>query len=320
MRIIPELLPEELLEGYRGRLRFLNMKRDGEAVTAALNGMHLGKGPSNPDRELSFVELAAKHNGCSAHQVVMQHSLWPFTAAVDRPRAPAEVEQLMHTPAGRTAVMRAVRQQAWLCPDCVEEDLGFWGVSYWRRGHQLPGAMWCEKHQTALHPASRNAIQQGPPDHCMPVPEAPDLAWVESLQSNAVVQRFVGICANILDSAPVLDRAHCARAVVAKAIRTGICGHPDDVSGALSDLAREQLPQEWRANVFPKINWSQTGPIPMIDAVCRVQHYPASAVPIAFVSSLIFDSADEALVTLSRSAAAIEREAISTPLQRVVRP
>jgi hypothetical protein len=302
MMDIPTLLPEELLEGYRGRLRCLNMMRDGQAVAAALNGLHLGEGRWHQARELSLVDLVAKHNRCSAHQVVMHHSLWPFTAAVDRPHAPAEVERLMHTQAGRTAVMRVARPQAWLCPACVEEDLGFWGVSYWRRGHQLPGAMWCEKHQTALHPASRGAIQQGPPDHCMPVADAPDLAWVESLQSNVVVQRFVGICSNILDSAPVLDRAYCARAVVAEAIRTGICGHPDDVGRALSDLAREQLPQEWRANVFPKLNWSQTGPIPMIDAVCRVQRYPASAVPIAFVSSLIFDSADDALTALDRNA------------------
>lgn len=320
MMDIPTLLPEELLEGYRGRLRCLNMMRDGQAVAGALNGLHLGKGTSHPARELSFVDLVAKHNRCSAHQVVMQHSLWPFTAALGRPHDPAHVEQLMHTLAGRTAVMRVARPQAWLCPDCVHEDLGFWGVSYWRRGHQLPGAMWCEKHQTPLHPTSRGAIQGGPPDHCMPVAEPPDVAWVESLQSNVVVQRFASICAGILDSAPVLDRVHCAVAVVAGAIRAGICGRPDDAGDALSALARERLPQAWRANVFPKINWSQTGSIPMIDAVCHVQRYPASEVAIAFVSSLIFDSADEALVTLGRITTAVGRADISAPLWRVVRP
>lgn len=299
---IPTLLPEELLEGYRGRLRCLNMMRDGQAVAAALNGLHLGVGRWHQARELSLVDLVAKHNRCSAHQVVMHHSLWPFTAAVERPHVPAEIEQLMHTQAGRTAVMRGARPQAWLCPDCVHEDLGFWGVSYWRRSHQLPGAMWCEKHQTALHRTSRGAIQEGPPDHCMPDAEAPDLAWVGHLQSHAVVQRFVSICTSILDSALILDRAHCARTIVAGAIRAQICGHPDDVSGALSDLARQQFPLEWRANVFPRINWAQTGPIPMIDAVCSVQRYPASTVAIAFVSSLIFDSTDDALTALDRNA------------------
>ena len=38
-----------------------------------------------------------------------------------------------------------------LCQACVEEDLGFWGFSYWRRNHQVRGVDCCPKHGVLLH-------------------------------------------------------------------------------------------------------------------------------------------------------------------------
>lgn len=36
------------------------------------------------------------------------------------------------------------------CKDCAHEDLSYWGYSYWRRSHQIPGVDWCPKHSRLL--------------------------------------------------------------------------------------------------------------------------------------------------------------------------
>jgi len=307
---IPRLLPEELLSGYRGRLRMLNGLRDGLDVTIKLNGARLGR--RNHQRcELAFVELAAEHNECSLYDVVMQHSLWPFSSAVDRPRLQEEVECVARTQSGRTEVMRAARPDAWLCGSCVKEDLAFWGVSYWRRGHQLPGVLWCDKHGTALRRASLCSIELGPPDHCLDKTEDLDAETFQRCQSNGIGQTFVGICSDVLASAVPLTRTACARALVEKALESGACQRPRDVGMVLSDLARIRVPLEWRRHAFPKIDWTRGGLVKMIDAVCRVQQYPASTAAIAFVAAIIFNSADDALRALSEEFA--DRQA--PPLQ-----
>ena len=56
------------------------------------------------------------------------------------------------------------RRTASFCPECVREDEGFWGFSYWRRCHQLPGRQWCDKHsETRLaHVPGMRSFEQLP--------------------------------------------------------------------------------------------------------------------------------------------------------------
>jgi hypothetical protein len=295
---IPKLLPEELLDGYRGRLRLLNGLRDGKAVVEEWNGLILGVA-GHQRCAVAFTDLVAGHNGCSSYNVVMRHSLWPFTSAVDRPVDVQAVEALVKTQSGRTAVMRGARSHAWLCLNCVKEDLGFWHVSYWRRAHQLPGALWCDKHLSTLGRVSSGAIQAGPPDHCIEDAAFPEAGFVENLQGVAEVQRFLDICNGILESGPLLERATCASVLVRQAVEAGICSKPEGASAALTELVRQRLPVAWCREVFPKVEWDRSGTASTIDVVCRNQPYGASTTSVAFVAGLLFRSSDEALRVLA---------------------
>ncbi|SDY32751.1 TniQ protein [Variovorax sp. YR266] len=46
-------------------------------------------------------------------------------------------------------VMHLPRQQAFLCPCCVENDIDRFGRSYWHADHQLPGIYECPTHEGA---------------------------------------------------------------------------------------------------------------------------------------------------------------------------
>ncbi len=303
---IARLLPEELLEGYRGRLRLLNGLRDGDAVVKALNGLLPGMA-AYIGCPVAFTELVARHNSCPTYDVVMRHSMWPFTAAIDRPRDHRRIEALAETRAGRTAVMRGARSHAWLCRDCVREDLGFWHLSYWRRSHQLPGALWCEKHRSALGRVSLGAIQAGPPDHCAAEAEVPEPSLLESARDSSEVQRFLDICLGILEADIALERASCASILLRKALESDVCGRPEDAGEALTELSRRKLPIAWRREVSPKIDWNRGAVVATIEAVCRAQQYPPSTTAVALVAALLFASSDDALLALSRPNEAEER-------------
>lgn len=310
---IPKLLPEELLHGYRGRLRLLNDLRDEVAVMTWLNRLERGETVYR-SREMSLAELVAKHNESSAYGVVMQHSLWPFTAAVGRPDGVADVERFGQQQSGRTAMLRTARPQAWLCLACVEEDLDFWGLSYWRRSHQLPGVLWCDKHETALQSCSQGSFIAGLPDQCINSATRQDSAWVRELRSNPTVSMFVEICAVILESGLVLDADRCARAISSRSVRQGLCSTRAEAGQALLKLALERLPMRWLQAAFPKVDWSRPERILLFDTVFRhVPSYAASTVAIVLAAALTFTSVDTSLDELSAGACRVGERRASTP-------
>lgn len=295
--LIPHLLPDELLDGYRGRIRALNELRDARGVVEAWNAMVYGIAGSQLCT-MAFAELTARHNGRRIYDVVLRHSLWPFTTAIGRPCTTQAIEALITTQAGRTATMRHARSHAWLCTECVSEDLGFWRTSYWRRSHQLPGAFWCDKHRCILGRVWTGALDSGPPANHIRVAEFKDVDFAEHLTTIPEICNFLDICAGILESDRPLDRANSAAVLTRQAIACGICKQPEDAGAALTELVRKRLPVVWCREVFPKIDWSQRNAIAMLDAQCRVRGYPASTTGIAFAAGLLFNTADDALRAL----------------------
>lgn len=299
MTDIPQLFPEELLHGYRGRIRLINGLRDGNAVNAWLNGRKTGN-RGHASRERSFVDLVAEHNGCTMRHVVMQHSLWPFTAAVDRPDSAEEIEELADRQSGRTAMLRVARREAWFCRSCVDEDLAFWGVAYWRRNHQLPGVMWCDKHETPLHHASLNRIEAGPPDHSLIDAETTDAAWVDELRSNPTLRCFLEIGSVILEAQLRLDRRHCVGAIRRGVPEEETCATSEGIEVALVRAALERLPVGWLSATFPRVLWQQPDRVGVFCTAFRrhFQAYPLSTASLALAAALTFGTLERSLVEL----------------------
>lgn len=295
----PGLLPEELLNGYRGRLRLPNGLRDGVHVNAWLNGLEFGS-PRQIARVKPFVALVAKHNRSTTYEIVVRHTLWPFTAAVGRVSDPAAVDDLAYERSARTAMMRTVRPHAWFCQACVEEDLDFWGLSYWRRSVQLPGAVWCDKHLSPLCFTSLGAMDSGPPHHFLDGAESADSSRVEEAQSNPFVRSFVEICAGILDAGLVLHRGRCADAIWDRSSDLRTASPGPAFARELVSRALECLPHWWLQVAFPKINWSRPEAVMLFTSVFGSSSYPASSSSMALAASLMFTSSDEALAALGR--------------------
>lgn len=140
----PELLPEEMLAGYVGRVSRMN------GISQQRLWRHLHEHEtltSKPGHLRTWVHALATAYPLDADTLASSHTLIPLLMVL-RPTGSsiniANPKALHHC---ETALPDGGPR---LCPACVEEDLGFWGLSYWRRNHQIRGIDCCPKHDVPL--------------------------------------------------------------------------------------------------------------------------------------------------------------------------
>jgi hypothetical protein len=134
---------DELASGYLGRLLILNGLPVTTAAKRYLAGLVATKGPiATAD---SWTAQLAAMAGQSVEAFRYQHTLLPFYGAVLATGVRSWLDPNERATEFRHSAHQFNSQGAFLCPECVGEDMSFWGVSYWRRSHQLPGVIWCDK-------------------------------------------------------------------------------------------------------------------------------------------------------------------------------
>lgn len=179
MTITVSPMPGEQVHGHWGRLMRLNSN-------VSVNQL-FESGPIANNRPLAI--RIGEVCGMRSEDYIRLHTLIPYARAVSR------VDQMFPHGAAENDV--ATRRLAMLpphrgwsvCVNCVDEDLKFWGFSYWRRDHQLPGVVSCAKHGVALLFARDRAVD--------PMRQTP----------SEVLQRFEGLPAAIETSACATSRS-----------------------------------------------------------------------------------------------------------------
>lgn len=301
MLISRDLYPDEILAGYRGHLRFLNLFRDASDTTAALNeGRSLGSARTYLHPK-SFVHLVSELTGRSVFQLVRAHSMWPFTAAMRRTDDPSEVEEFMDSNAGRTSLMRTARKRAWLCPHCIEEDLAFWGTSYWRRSHQLPGVMWCSKHRETLLHTHLSSMEAGPPDHCAEVDLIDTQPWSEGLQEHKGIQTYLEFCSNILEGGVLLEPSACKKSILSRAAARELHEPEVDNVEMILEQVPKTFPKEWLAELDRRYVEIGRGGGSMARQYLRGINLNASMQIVALLIATVYSNADEAFMDLTGS-------------------
>jgi hypothetical protein len=149
-------MPDECAAGYWGRIARLN----GEGVDLGMRSDFAvrlrAQTVGSSEEEPNLLTVLAAAGGISTIDMIGAHTIEPIYQFVAN-RVNAEWRALAAL--NRSASCKRI------CPQCIDEDLGFWGFSYWRRSHQAPGIFWCAKHETDLHTlpdGSRGAWQSLP--------------------------------------------------------------------------------------------------------------------------------------------------------------
>ena len=149
---LPILRRDETLYSIAARTRLQNAARDDREACRSLFGpssnIRIAEFPVNLSR---FCEATGGHFG-EPREVLLETTLCGFFERIGGPpwRA-AKWRRPVETAGYGLATLSNGHVNTWRgCPYCVESDLSTYGISHWRRAHQLPMAFFCLVHGTPL--------------------------------------------------------------------------------------------------------------------------------------------------------------------------
>ncbi|MGZ5799375.1 MAG: TniQ family protein [Burkholderiaceae bacterium] len=288
--IIPELLPDELAEGYFGRIQILNSINSERETLLALQ-THLKNNGC-----LGALENLAKVAKIPFSQMINEHTLIPFTHAFGGTagRRVSQERLFFH----ELDLKWIRRRTAFFCLDCIKEDLSFHGVSYWRRTHHLHGINWCVKHGTPLYRKSgKNVFAETPANECEHVVVF-DVSYVDEAKRNIVVQKYVEICCDYLEQKRPRRTLDFSRKI------RGERGKNQNEYNArlgkirLSEQANSVLPRNWLLENFPKVATKLPGEfIWSLDGLVRANRNRFATEHYALADAIVSSSTDDGVTS-----------------------
>lgn len=290
--ILPSVMPDELARSLINRICVLNGASGPEVLMAPMEAI---LSPSFAQGyAASWCDLLARANRITPQAFHACHTLVPFRRAV-RPSAECVAygsvrdlfESSAHGPHAESNRSRTLH----LCQACTDEDVAFWGFSYWRRSHQLPGSVLCQKHQIGLREAKTFNWRDLP--HDLLTTSSPiDPEITEAARQSAVTQRYTEISMAFAERTQPVSTAWMVqvlkRRIQAHTARTG------RKVGRLTNITRDLIQGPWQSRFFPDLD-AVGVEINSLDRTssCLRLAYPTPFYALAL--AVLFDNADQAI-------------------------
>lgn len=313
MLAISTPLPDEVSRSFLGRVMRMNgiaSEKDMIERLASFLGI-----TERDRRKITATQILSKAAGIGIERFVCQHTLIPLRRSIN-----SYLPDLAHGGPGSEGVLflsgpRLVRSSSYFCTDCLRADLDRYGISYWHREHQLPGALWCARHRVPLRYVEGDGALLRPPSQCISGSRDVGVAWYDELHGHEVVQRFLAIVEGLMDTHRPYPVPLVSERLREQARAQGLQIYPGRTSREgvrlLSDAVREVFPHDWLCTVFPELVAKEPGvPMPQMDGVLYLAKSSASATVYALACSVLYHSADEALTDLAALLQQEERASI----------
>lgn len=290
-------MPDELDRGYMGRLMSANGYQYEPALFSAIE-RHLGL-DSKRRHELSKTERLAAVAGLSSEQFVMNHSTLPLLRSItwsvpEVAHGSTDNRQILYR---RTMV--ATRPDAYFCTACAKADIDFHGLSYWRRSLQVPGMLWCEKHDLPLRYVEYEKAMSQSPHELFEKGEAVDEEFAREAIENTYVRRFLSVASGLMDRPKPLRTDEIRFVLRDQAVAMGLQSGAGLVKGPLlSDFISKSFPKRWLQIVFPDVAEKPHGQfMHRVDGIFTAR-CASSVWPYILATAVLFDSSDQALSAL----------------------
>ena len=319
--MIVKPLPDELANGHISRWTKVLGLSDENACVAVLRKQYANAGfgaITDP-----ILAIAGKLCGLPVDGYVRWHSMLPlvwFAAHDGEPVADAT----WYVATSATKAFRTARPSAYFCAACALEDLAFWGYSYWRRAHQIPGAFWCEKHQhKRLHEVPVKGSFARMPHHWLGQPEIIRPAISRLVKDHPLVLRYMDVCRAMLASKRSLPASFMRRLLRDQAMKnkvrsseTAYIESARQERAYLSDIANERLPSSFMDRTFPGFEDKvHGGSFHSIDGASCCVHGGLKADATALALCLLYPSVHEAFDAIDAAVSTCQRERRGTPFK-----
>lgn len=305
--LVPDIKPGELLWGYVRRLSFVNgFTQPGDAVRY-LDAM-FGK-----DAE-SVIELFAVLLQCEVEELLRLHTLFPVSFVLKSPPSVTEDGRSYWVRHRDMVAFDYPRDSIRVCPQCVTEDVDFWGISYYRRDHQLPGRWCCEKHERALIKVP--AVYGYPEDALTMAPGGPPSALpIEEVVEHEIVLRYLAIMDAWLSGEMVLTLQQLPAYLQYLGHRNACCKSAVP-KRALFTMALDSLPHSWLEDLFSRYPRRLLATrLKVLDDLMVRRACEQSVENYALAFALLTESVEDAIDVLSRPP--VKRTPLSPALEQV---
>lgn len=290
---LPELLPDELMGGYLGRIGRINGINK-HAVRAQLHEITGRANLRVMDR--TWCHALAGALGTTAEMLARAHTTLPLLRALR-----SDGDSLSHAAEGDAKLLRLLEialpdEGPRLCPMCVNEDEHFWGISYWRRSHQIKGINWCTKHQSPLLVATTADVLNNFPEEVVQT----SLRKLLVFGDMAILKRYADVIDGLLDL-PLATSSDLAVFRLYEQAQRRHSWRPVKTRRDLGFLAQRLLEGSGLELTFPRL-LKRSVYAPSKDRAPRDEHWSRAGSGYAFALMLtaLYDSADEALFDLTR--------------------
>ncbi len=290
------MLPDEIAGGYIGRLRRESLLSGKGGLPSLMRAVETPSGESCSNNSSAPLLALLRRLDMDTKTLVCRHSLVPVNKCVSTFNRNA-VSTFDFGDHWFLSFAMHVGFSPRLCRDCVSEDISYWGMTYWRRSHQLQGITWCSKHRRPLSYTKHYlGVEQSPRAALANAVDIPHLQ-VEVALKSAVVQRYSSVLESMLDNAQGPVHSACAANIVrTQANASGLRIAPLRHARYLSDAAKELLPKIWLAEHFPASQCKRPGEFaPWIDQAGHARTKPVGSTTFALALALLWDQPDEAI-------------------------
>lgn len=291
--ITTSLMPNEIVNGYVGRLMMLNTSSN---KADFLSDLHRYFAPDNPDA--SVISLLASASEKSQLDILKSNTIVPFRRAAVQNKA-FVADEFLNANVSDASCFRMIRPGVVLCEDCMLADIAEFNLTYWKTFHQLPGVDWCPIHHTALRITKKKFLNSA--YHMQPntfINKSTLICGYDEIQPvpNEVIYRYIELaCFFLKIRTPV--KARDIVDILGAAARDKHNIHTRRVHHlkrtTLTDLAKTSCSYPWLKRLFPRIDFpDQYGWFGAIDNCMSII---ATSESFALALALIFDSTEEAI-------------------------
>lgn len=319
--IRPSLQPDEFDRGHLGRLQRWNAFRDKNETLTALSRWNGEERRYQDGDRTGTPALLSCLTETPLERFIAEHTTLPWRRVISPHKTHIEHGGDDSQSVIAMSGFRLARDHAYLCPQCAAEDEARLGFSYWRRSHQLPGRLVCERHDTPLLALDEQwAFLHSPADyletarHLVPGRE-------HEIESHSLVRRFHAIGTALTARSCPIETIVARDVLKQRGQESFLQLHGGDaLRPLLSDRILASFPRDWLNNVFPAIALKTEGQLfHRLDGVFYFSKSSSTAEAYILAFAVLFDSVDEVLEEIrAREGATVSRRPRrSTPVPDV---
>lgn len=272
LQCVPAPFPDEVGRGYAQRV----WARSGESLTGASG----------------LLSKLAEVTGLSELHLLRQHSHQGYMRMVSVAHAGIDMSGHADRWSNRViTLMKLPSGKARFCPSCVSEDIGFHGIDYWRRAHQLPGVSVCTKHAVVLLEVSIEQLLRRSPSQCRGAVPVLAGSEVDAYVQNQLIQRFVTLSDMALQLTTPMAAAVIANVLTQR--KNSIAGPRRQT---LAAIVRDLVPDSWLSKHFPAfIGKDESDRVASIDDILRSRHVAHATKSYLLAMAALWQNPDDAM-------------------------